>query len=213
MSQSVICPTVTAQTTTEFRQQMERIHAFAPRIHLDFMDGIFAPTTSIPLSKAWWQPGPIIDLHVMYKNPLEELETIVKMQPHLVIIHAEAEHAKEFLSELDGMGIKRGLALLQDTPVNVIASLLPMLDHVLLFSGNLGHFGGTVDLGILRKVNILRKTFPHIEIGWDGGINDQNVRVLAEGGIDVMNVGGYIQKSDEPEEAYAKLKTILNSEG
>lgn len=210
---SVICPTVTAQTLKEFRQQLERIHNYADRIHLDFMDGEFAPTKSIPISKAWWQPGPIIDLHVMYKSPMHELENIIMLQPHLVIIHAEADGVLDFLKEMEGMGIKRGIALLQDTPVNAVASILPLLDHVLLFSGDLGHFGGTVDLKLLRKVDVLRRTYPHIEIGWDGGINDQNALALAKGGIDVLNVGGFIQKSDNPEHAYAKLKAILKSEG
>lgn len=213
MNTAVVCPTVTAQTTKEFRNQLERIHAFSERIHLDFMDGIFAPTTSIPLTKAWWQPGPIIDLHIMYKQPMNELENIIMLQPHLVIIHAEAEGVLDFLKELDGMGIKKGIALLQHTPVNAIAALLPQLDHVLLFSGELGHFGGTADVGLLRKADVLRRTYPNIEIGWDGGINDQNALTLAEGGIDVLNVGGFIQKSNNPEHAYAKLKSLLQMRG
>lgn len=205
----IICPTVTAQTPKDFRNQLSRVQDFAGRIHLDFMDGIFAPTTSIALENAWWQPGPIIDLHVMYKNPLEKLETIIKLQPHLVIIHAEAENFVEFFDELEDMGIKKGVALLPATPVQDIEKLLPQLDHVLIFSGDLGHFGGTADLGLLHKVNELRKLKPQIEIAWDGGINDQNVRELALGGIDVLNVGGYIQKADQPEEAYATLTSAL----
>ncbi len=209
---AVICPTVTAQTTSEFREQLARIQNFAPRIHLDFMDGIFAPTKSIPISSAWWQPGPIVDLHVMYKNPIHELENIIMLQPNLVIVHAEAENILDFLKELEDMGIKRGIALLQDTPVNAIAELLPLLDHVLLFSGDLGHFGGSADMKILKKVETLRATYPHIEIGWDGGINADNAAELAAGGIDVLNVGGSIQKAKDPEEAYDTLVEVTRRE-
>ena len=213
MSAAVICPTVTAFSTQEYREQLERIQGFADRIHIDFMDGIFTPTKSPPISKAWWQPGPTVDLHVMYMRPMHELEQIIILQPHLVIVHAEAEGLLDFMKELEGMGIKKGIALLQDTPVNAIASLLPVLDHVLLFSGVLGSFGGEADLNLLKKAETIRKTYPHIEIGWDGGINAENAAALAAGGINVLNVGGSIQKAEDPEVAYVKLVTAITGEG
>lgn len=212
MNSAVICPTITAFSLTEYRQQLQRIQGFAERMHIDFMDGIFTPTKSPPPSKVWWQPGPIVDLHVMHKNPLHELENIIMLQPHLVIIHAEAERVVDFIKELDGMGIKKGVALLQDTPVNAISSLLPIIDHVLLFSGDLGHFGGKVDLKLLRKVNVIRQTYPHIEIGWDGGINAENARDLVDGGIDVLNVGGFIHKAENPEDAYDTLVEVIRGD-
>ncbi|CAN5438524.1 ribulose-phosphate 3-epimerase [soil metagenome] len=205
----VICPTVTAQSSTEFRAQMERIHGFSKRIHLDFMDGIFAPNKSIPIASAWWQPGPIVDLHVMYKNPLSEIENIIMLQPHLVIIHAEAERVFDFLHELDELGIKKGIALLKDTPVSAIESLLPLLDHVLIFSGELGCFGGTADVQLLQKAALIKNLRPKIEIGWDGGINLENAASLASGGIDVLNTGGFIHNSENPEAAYDTLEKAI----
>lgn len=211
-SMAVVCPTITAYSIAEYRQQLERIQGFADRIHLDFMDGEFAPVKSVGLDEIWWQPGPMIDFHIMYQRPLEHLETIIRMQPHLVVIHAEADNAGEFLEKMNGLGIRRGLALLQGTSVQSIAHYLPMLDHVLIFSGDLGHFGGMVDMSLLDKVKELKNLKPSLEIGWDGGIKDSNVAQLAAGGIDVLNVGGYVQKAEEPEEAYDKLVTAL-SEG
>ncbi len=206
---ATICLTVTANTTTEYSQQLGRIQGFAKRIHIDFMDGIFAPTKSVGLDDAWWQPGPMIDLHIMYQNPLEHLEIVIRMQPHMVIIHAEADGADEFIDKLNDLGIKRGLALLQSTSVESIKKFLPKLDHVLIFSGNLGNFGGVVDVSLLEKVRDLKDIKPTLEIGWDGGINDKNIATLALGGVDVLNVGGYIQKADEPENAYDKLQVAL----
>ena len=58
---------------------------------------------------------------------------------------------------------------------------------------------------LLDKVDQIRKLKPTIEIGWDGGINDTNAYELAKNGIDVLNVGGFIQKSDDPEGAYDTL--------
>jgi ribulose-phosphate 3-epimerase len=209
---AVICPTVTADEA-EYGRQLGRIQNFASRIHLDFMDGIFAPLKSISLDDVWWQPGPVVDLHVMYQNPIENLETIVRLQPHLVIVHAESDNIGEFLSSIKGLGIKRGLAILQETSVESIKKFLPDLDHVLIFSGKLGHFGGNVDLSLLQKITELKSLQPSLEIGWDGGINNSNVDALVEGGVDVLNVGGYIQKATEPEDAYDTLKAALREGG
>lgn len=206
---STICPTVTATDIKEYGQQIRRIQGFANRVHLDFMDGIFAPVKLVSLDEIWWQPGPMVDLHIMYQKPLDYLETIIRLQPHLVIIHAEADDTNKFLEELEGLGIKKGLALLSGTTVESIEHLLPMLDHVLIFSGDLGHFGGKVDISLLDKAKKLKELKPGIELGWDGGINDTNVTSLASGGIDVLNVGGYIQKADNAENAYDTLVRTL----
>jgi ribulose-phosphate 3-epimerase len=206
---AVICPTVTTTNNKDYRESIERICEFAERIHIDFADGMFAPVKMVSIEDAWWPVGPVIDFHIMYKNPLAEIEEIIVHQPHLVVIHAEADSAAEFIDELEDMGIKRGVALLKDTPVSAIKDLLPKLDHVLIFSGDLGHYGGTVDLSLLDKVKELKALKPDIEIGWDGGINDKNARDLAKGGVDVLNVGGFIQKSPDPENAYDTLKTVI----
>lgn len=202
---SVICPTVTTTNSREYRESIERIAEFAERIHIDFADGIFAPTKLEPIEDAWWPIGLIVDFHIMYQKPLEHLETVVNHQPNLAIIHAEADGAWDFLKELEGLGIHRGVALLKNTPAEIIKPYLSHIDHVLVFSGDLGHYGGKADLGLLEKVQQLKAMKPELEIGWDGGINDQTAAALSGGGVDVLNVGGFIQNATEPEAAYDTL--------
>ena len=48
-------------------------------------------------------------------------------------------------------------------------------------------------------------------IGWDGGINADNVVELVRAGVEVLNVGGFIQHSSDPGAAYAKLEAVTNS--
>ncbi len=202
---AVICPTVTTLTPKHYRESIERVCDFAERIHIDFADGVFAPTKLVPIEEAWWPIGPVIDFHIMYKQPMEHIESIILQQPSLAIIHAEAEGVQEFLRELEGLGINRGLALLKDTPASAVKPYLDSIEHVLIFSGDLGHYGGTVDLGLLDKAQELIAMKPTIEIGWDGGINDKTAKELADGGVNVLNVGGYIQKAQDAEDAYDKL--------
>ena len=187
---AVICPTVMGASSREYRGAIERIADFAERIHIDFADGIFAPSKLEPIEDAWWPIGLIVDFHIMYQRPLEHLETVVSHQPNLAVVHAEADGAWEFLRELDGLGIHRGVALLKDTPAASIKNYIDHIDHVLVFSGDLGYYGGKADMGLLEKVKELKAMKPELEIGWDGGVNDTSAKAIADGGVDVLNVGG-----------------------
>ncbi len=205
---AIICPTVLAATPDEFSGQIKRV-SFAPRIQLDFMDGEFAPTKSIDLSEAWWPDNIKADLHLMYKRPADYLEIILKQKPNLVIIHAEAEvDLKDFAAKLHEAGIKAGLCILPETTVSSVADVLPDYEHLLIFGGKLGYFGGNADLSQAGKGAEAKQINPNIEIGWDGGANDQNARELVDKGIEVINVGGFIQKADNPEAAYQKLVQV-----
>lgn len=210
---AVICPTVTATDAHQYSQQMEGIATFVHRVHVDLMDGVLAPTKSPPLDKIWWPVGVKADLHLMYQKPVEALDAIIEHQPSLVIIHAEAEgNFVNIAQRLSRAGIKVGVALLPKTSAETIQPSLSLIDHILIFSGDLGHFGGKADLGLLNKVKSLKKMKADLEIGWDGGINSQNIESLVEGGVDVLNVGGFIQKAQTPRDAYAKLKSLAEKQ-
>jgi len=146
----------------------------------------------------------------MYRQPLPQLTTIMKLRPSLVIVHAEADgNFYELAEQLRAANIRVGLALLKQTTVTSVAAVLPEIDHILIFSGELGHFGGKLDTQLLRKVQIIQSHFPDLEIGWDGGINDQNAAILVRHGVSVLNVGGFIQKASNPLHAYATLKEVI----
>ncbi|MDB5160771.1 MAG: rpe, Ribulose-phosphate 3-epimerase, partial [Candidatus Saccharibacteria bacterium] len=150
----------------------------------------------------------------MYKNPLPAVKEILTHRPHLIIVHAEAQgDFNEVLDLCRQAEVKIGVALLPATSPDYILSSLDLLDHVLIFSGDLGSFGGHADLSLLAKVETLKKHKPDLEIGWDGGVNIQNVAQLVTGGVDVLNVGGYIQKAADPAKAYSDLMRIADETG
>jgi len=104
---------------------------------------------------------------------------------------------REFLrAGAAGAGV--GVALLPATAPEKIQPALQLIDHVLIFSGNLGSYGGHSDLTLLHKVQTLKQFKADLEIGWDGGVNDRNIQALVKGGVDVLNVGDFIQNSADP---------------
>jgi len=213
---AIVCPTVTAENPHQYREQIERLVPFAGRIHVDFMDGLFTKNQSISLEQAWLPEDKDIqcDIHLMYMRPDLYLKDAIHLKPALVIVQAEAKGDFFGLAEtLHSVDVKVGVALLPETPVSEIAPAIADIDHVLIFSGHLGHFGGKANLALLKKATELKKLKPELEIAWDGGINQHNAGHLAAGGIDVLNVGGFIQRSENPEDAYQKLAVICEKLG
>lgn len=203
---TTICPTVTTDDPEIYQMQMEKMVAYAHRVHIDLSDGVFTNNKLMEIEDVWWPGGMQADLHVMYKNPFDHLEALVALRPQLIIVHAEADgDFMQFAAECHKHGIEVGVALLPETTVEAIQPALGVIDHVLIFSGNLGHFGGHADMHLLGKAQRLRQLKPQLEIGWDGGVNDKNARALGLGGIDVLNAGGYLHGAKNPAAAYAKL--------
>jgi ribulose-phosphate 3-epimerase len=206
-----ICPTITVETEEDYRKQMETLEPFAHRIHVDLADGDFAPRRLLNFDKVWWRGDRTIDIHVMYRYPVDHAEIILALNPRLVIVHAEAEgNFANFADHLHQHGIEVGVALLPETRVDKIEPVLASIDHVLIFSGNLGYQGGSqVNPELFKKATAVRRMKPGIEIGWDGGVNDKNARSIVEAGVDVLNVGGFIQNAPDPEAAYATLLSVV----
>jgi ribulose-phosphate 3-epimerase len=177
---------------------MEEIARYATRVHIDLADGVFARELTA-VEDVWWPGGMRADLHVMFQQPFRYIAAFKALGPQLVIVHAEADgDFMAFAREMHRHGIEAGVALLRETPVRAIVPALPVIDHVLIFAGTLGHNTGPegVNLDVLQKAQELRRLKPQLEIGWDGGANDANARTLMEGGVDVINCGGYLHGAD-----------------
>ena len=205
---ATICPTVTAETASDYQIQLERIAPFAGRLHIDLADGELAPRKLVDPDKLWWPGNKIIDLHVMYRRPFEHTDLFIAQHPNLIIVHAEAEgDFLEFAEKLHYHGIEVGVALLPATNVRTIAPAIKLIDHLLIFSGNLGYQGDSrADPSLLVKAKHARALKPSLEIGWDGGVAPENAQRLVAGGIDVLDVGGFIQRAGDPARAYATLE-------
>lgn len=211
----VVCPTVTgAETEAQYKMQMERIAPIAHRIQIDLADGEFSSPKTIEPSEAWWPAAVKADFHIMYQKPAAAAQTVLEHKPHLVIVHGEAEGDLALLAKAcHDRDVKIGIALLPETPPHKIEPIIGHIDHVLIFSGHLGHFGGRADLSLLEKVKLLKQRKADLEIGWDGGIDDQNVSQLVFGGVDVLNVGGYIHDASDPAKALRALQIIADETG
>lgn len=208
---AIVAPAVTRETEEEYKRTIEYLHPFAERVHIDITDGEFAPTFTVGADRIWWPQEWTVDIHAMVARPSQYVDALIQLRPHLIIFHAEAqEDLLPIFQTVKQAGIKVGVALLKTTVPSTVKEYIEVADHVMIFSGKLGYYGGEASLMQLEKVRLVRNIHPEVEIGWDGGATVENVFSLAEGTVDVVNVGGEINNADNPEEAYHKMVSELS---
>ena len=84
---------------------------------------------------------------------------------------------------------------------------------MLIFSGDLGHYGGTASMMQLEKIRLVKAINPNVEIGWDGGVAVNNAFILTQGGVNVLNTGGALSNAADPATVYAQLTKEINKQG
>ena len=190
---SIIAPAILATNPEEYKSQVKAIFPFAERVHIDVTDGEFAPNLTLPETQIWWPQEWKVDIHMMVARPSEHLETIIQLNPNMVIFHAEVEEDLVPIFERlkNETMIKPAVALLRSTVPETVAPAIQAAEHVLVFSGNLGEMGGR----------------------WDGGANFSNVFNLTQSGVDVVNVGSGIMQSQSPEQSYRQMEAEINRKG
>lgn len=211
---AVIAPALLAENQDDYKAQIERLHPFAERVHIDITDGEFAPSFTVNASQLWWPQEWKVDIHAMVARPSEYVQALVNLKPHLIIFHAEvAEDLAPTLQYVKQAGIKAGIALQRATVPLSVAPAVELADHVMIFSGDLGKYGGVANLMQLEKVRLIKQINATAEIGWDGGVTIENSYSLAQGEIAVLNTGGAIAKAADPKAAYDTLVAEINKDG
>ena len=209
-----VVPAILAETKLEYRKQIERVNNFSRRVHIDYSDGVFAPATTLDITNLWWPKEWKADMHIMSATPSVQLDTILKLAPSLCILHAEAsEDLIPVFATLKKEGIRTGLAILPSTYPGLVKRYIDVVDHVLIFAGQLGVQGSPADMMQMEKIAIVRSMKPELEIGWDGGANISTMRALAHADLDVINVGSALSKAENPAEVYHELVAEIDKNG
>ncbi len=211
---SIIAPSITVETPDQYKSAVERVQPFAQRVHIDISDGEFAPTFLLAANQLWWPKEWQVDIHAMVARPSEHIPQLIGMKPSMISFHVETnEDPVALIGQIKQAGIRAGIALLRSTVPATVAEAIKAADHVMIFSGNLGKYGGTASLMQLEKIRLIKGINPNVEIGWDGGVSMDNAYTLTQGGVDVLNTGGALSNAPDAGEAYQLLVKEINKHG
>ena len=184
-------------------------------VHVDVMDGHFVPNLTIgpvvveAVKRAATRP---LDIHLMVENNTFFVDLFAPLKPEYISFHIEEEkHPHRLIQKIRSFGIKPAIVLNPHTPPEAVEYLLSDLDMVLLMSVNPGFGGQSFIESVLPKARRLKamieKHNPNCQIEVDGGVNDKNVKLLAEAGVDIVVAGSFVYKHpDGVEAAIAALK-------
>ncbi len=211
---SVIAPAILVESADEYKAAVDRLHPFVQRVHIDISDGEFAPTFTVGVDQLWWPQEWTVDIHAMVARPIEYVDALTALNPNSIIFHVEAvADIIPVLQRVKQAGVKAGIALQRATVPATVEAAIKEADHVMVFTGTLGQYGGIASLMQLEKVRLIKMINPAAEIGWDGGVNADNAYTLTQGGVDVLNVGGAIATAADPAKMYATLVSEINKHG
>jgi len=184
-------------------------------VHVDVMDGHFVPNLTIgpvvveAVAKAATKP---LDIHLMVQNNSFFVDLFAPLKPEYISFHIEEEkHPHRLIQKIRGLGIRPALTLNPHTPPEAIEFLIEDVDMVLLMSVNPGFGGQKFIANVIERAKrlkaLIEKRNPKCLIEVDGGVNDENVKVLAEAGVDVVVAGSFVYKHPKGvAEAIAALK-------
>jgi len=209
MNMNHIIPAILAHNEEDFRAQLQPFEEVASIVQLDVLDETLYQNTSWhdmqtldTLETAVW-----LELHLMVADPAVYIEQIQRGGPiQRVIWHVEApiDHA-ELLLTCESRAIEAGLAIAPQTSLEELRPFAEMLSEVLVLGVEPGFSGQTLIQKTIQKVRAIHEEWPHLLIGFDGGITEQNIAQLREAGVTRFYVSSAIWNAEDPVNAYETL--------
>ncbi|MBR4756264.1 MAG: ribulose-phosphate 3-epimerase [Bacteroidales bacterium] len=213
-----IAPSILAGDFLHLEEDIKLVNAHADLLHFDVMDGCLVPNLSFgfPVMDA---VAPIVtipmDVHLMIINPDKYIERFAKSGASYISFHLEAadeagKDASEYISLAKGCGVKAGLAIDPDVPVERLFPYIDQVDFFLIMSVFAG-FGGQKfieesvgRIACLRAEMERRGVVKDIEV--DGGVSLANAKVLIDAGATMLVAGSSVFKAEDPAAAIAGMR-------
>ena len=211
-----IAPSLLAADFLHLEKEVELVNRHADILHLDIMDGTFVPNISFgfpvveAVAKIAEKP---LDVHLMIVHPEKYVERFAEAGASLLSFHYEAalEHTPDILKQIQELGVKAGLVINPDCPVEAIFPYLEQVDFVLLMSVFAG-FGGqsfipeTLDRISRVRTELDRLGRPQIPIEVDGGIGPDNAADVVYAGAEILVAGSSVFRAKEPVQAIRAMR-------
>lgn len=181
-------------------------------IHVDVMDGHFVPNITIgaPVVKSLRPVSKIpLDCHLMIENPENYVDAFIDAGADFITIHVESTRiVTEVLNRIRAGGVKPGITLRPQTPVESLFPYLHLVDLVLVMTVNPGFGGQKFMVDQAAKLSAIRGELNRLGhralIEVDGGITVETARLVCE--ADVLVAGSAVFGTQDYARAIKNLK-------
>lgn len=210
-----VAPSILSADFLHLSEDVRLVNEQADLFHLDVMDGVFVPNISFgfPVIEAIAREAvKPMDVHLMIVHPEKYVERFAKTGAEMISFHYEAarEDSDAVIDLIHGCGVKAGIVINPDCPVESIFPYLGKVDFVLLMSVFAG-FGGQKFIedtyGRIEAVRKERKrTGARFLIEVDGGVSAANARQLEKAGAEIVVAGSAVFKAQDPASVIAEIR-------
>jgi len=210
-----IAPSILTWDFTNLERTLRSVErAKADMLHMDVMDGHFVPNISFGpavVRAIRKKTSLVLDVHLMIEHPEEYIDVFAEAGADIITIHGEIAYNHYRLFErIRKGGLKTGLSLNPETPLDEALKYLGALDMVLLMTVNPGFGGQKFISSVLPKIRRLREIIVekkmNIDIEVDGGINRSTAPLVVKAGANILVSGDYLYRARDMSEAITSLR-------
>lgn len=210
-----IAPSILAADFLHLEKDIQLVNRCGDVIHLDVMDGTLVPNISFGFSVidhiAKIATAPM-DVHLMVVHPERWFEKVAKDGVQMCSFHWEAagRNTSRYIQKIQELGMKAGVAINPDVPVQKLFPYIGKADYFLVMSVFAG-FGGqkfiyeSIDRVAALRAEIERRGASAI-IEIDGGINAGNAQTVREAGVNLAVAGSSVFGAEDPAAAISALR-------
>lgn len=207
-----IIPGILEKEWKEIEHKIQEVSSFAPILHIDLIDGVFAPnkTFSDPMPFAKYADVLKLELHMMVDKPEDCLEAWAEAGFRRFIGQIEMmESQVDFVAKAQLFG-EVGLAIDSPTSPEEITAPYSDLDFLFVMTVKAGFSGQKFIPENLDKVRYLRQR-TEIPIEVDGGINSETIVKAHACGADRFVSTGYIFGTESKKQNFLRLQELVSS--
>lgn len=183
----------------------------ADYIHVDVMDGKFVKNKTLPFSQIkdiHKYTNKRLDVHLMVKKPFKYIHDYATLNTEFITIHVENKYVDKSLDMIESYGIKKGLSIKPETPLEVLEPYLDKIDLILVMSVEPGLGGQPFIDNTINRIKELKKMLDShkskVLISVDGGINEEVAKKLKD--VDILVSGNFVTSSDDFQYQIYKLR-------
>lgn len=195
-------------------KDVETVNQHADLFHLDVMDGVFVPNISFgfpiieAIAKKAQKP---MDVHLMIIEPENYVERFAKVGAHMISFHLNAtKDPAAVLKQIRSYGVKAGLVINPDLPVESLFPYLADADFILLMSVFAGFGGQKFIEDTYERVRTLKAEIDRqgldLPIQVDGGVSAANAAALVDAGATILVAGSAVFKAEDPAAVIAAMR-------
>jgi len=184
--------------------------AGADGLHIDIMDGHFVNNLSMGPEVVRMARKLVkfpLHVHLMMTHPETLVDAFVDAGASTVLIHVEIPgDPLRILQHLKGRGVRTGVTLNPETPLEAASAFLPLCDEVLCMTVHPGFGGQSFIPDVLPKIRALRKAMPQLDVSVDGGLDAETVVRSAEAGGNVFLIGTSLFRTPDMAAAITSIR-------